>query len=212
MDKNAAIPELVLPSFEDSLPVSYTEKNIMMAAVDPDVAEVSTARESLLLTPLPPFRQGPQPSTSVTRCRYRLRWNELLHWNNFGQNVSDYWNTQVSYADRAALVTTLQAIRERWRQIADYPRTLTEDDIKAHIDNYPVYFHQCAANGANGAPLPSDRHSVPYRCSQGAGAFGLSGVADFVMTDLDRVTVVIEVKNPWLVTPQQIDEVIDGNV
>ena len=211
MDKNAAIPELALPSFEDSRPVSNT-KNIMMAAVNPVVPVPTVMRESLLLTALPPFRHGPQPSTSVTRCRYRLRWNELHLWNNFGQSVSDYWNTQVSYADRAALVTTLQAIGERWNDIANYPRTLTEDDIKGKIDTYPAYFHRCAANGANGAPLPSDRHSVPYRCSQGAGAFGLSGVADFVMTDLDRVTVVIEVKNPWLVTPQQIDQVIDGNV
>ena len=45
-------------------------------------------RENLLGYSLPPFRAGDQPSTSTITCRYRLRWNRLSLWNDFGDLVS----------------------------------------------------------------------------------------------------------------------------
>ena len=53
---------------------------------------------------------------------------------------------------------------------------------------------------------------MSHRCPLGASQWRLAGVPDFVMHHLARVTVVMEVKNPWLVTPQSIDEVLDSIV
>ena len=168
-------------------------------------------RESLVGYSLPPFRAGDQPSASTTRSRYRLRWNQLAVWDDFGDRVSEYWNT-VPQADRNALVANQGELQGRWQFIANNPRILSEDDIKQCMDSYPIACHLYAANGAQGAPLPSDIHCVADRCSLGASQWGLAGVPDFVMHHLARVTVVMEVKNPWLVTPQSIDEVLDSIV
>jgi hypothetical protein len=171
----------------------------------------TVSRESLLGCFLPPFQAGDQPTTSTTTCRYRLRWNELRLSNNFEDLVVAYWNT-VSLEDRAAYVTSQIIVQDRWQVIANDQRILSEDDIKVSIDLYPSHFHRIAANGQHGAPLPIDDHSSISRCTLGAAQWGLVGVPDFVMHGLNRVTALMEVKNPWLVTPQQIDEVIDSTV
>jgi hypothetical protein len=168
-------------------------------------------RETLLLHPLPPFRTGNRPSASTTTSRYRLRWNRLTVWNDFGNRVSEYWNT-VPQADRNALVAHQMVVQHLWQSIANNSRILCEEDIKACVELYPNSCHRYAANGDRGAPLPSDVHCVPDRCSQGAAQWGLVGVPDFIMHHLGRVAALIEVKNPWLVTPQSIDEVIDGTI
>jgi hypothetical protein len=168
-------------------------------------------REGLLSHSLPPFQAGDQPTTSTTTCRYRLRWNQLDLWNNFEDQVLTYWNT-VALDDRAALVALLNDLGVRWYVIANDQRILSEDDIKVSIDLYPNHFHRIAANGQLGAPLPIDDHSTISRCTPGAAQWGLVGVPDFVMHGLNSVTALMEVKNPWLVTPQQIDEVIDSTV
>jgi len=168
------------------------------------------SRENALSASLPPFRVGDQPSTSTTRSRYRLRWNQLYVWDDFGDRVSDYWNT-VPHFDRTNLVANYVDMHIRWRSIANDPRILSEEDIKVAINSYPIHLHRSAANGFEGAPLPADEHSVADRSAPGASQFGLAGVPDFVMHHLGRVTVLMEAKNPWLVTPQRIDEVIDGN-
>jgi hypothetical protein len=171
--------------------------------------EFNLNRESVLGYSLPPFRAGDQPSTSTTTCRYRLRWNQLNLWNDFEHRVLAYWNT-VSQADRTAFVAAQTDLQFRWRAIATNPRILSEDDIKASVDSYPIYFHRMAANGdVFGAPLPNDIHAAIDRCTLGAAQWGLVGVPDFVM-HYAEVRALMEVKNPWLVTPQQIDEVIDG--
>lgn len=166
-------------------------------------------RQSLLGYHLPPFRVSDQPSALTTTSRYRLRWNHLDIWNDFGHRVSTYWNT-VPQADRTASVAAQIQLQDRWQSIANNSRILSEDDIKACIDLYPISCHRFAANGALGAPMPSDIHSAPDRCTVGAAQWGLAGAPDFVMHHLDRVTALMEVKNPWLVPPQRIDEVLNS--
>ena len=125
--------------------------------------------------------------------------------------MSAYWNT-VSQADRTALVVNQAQVQLMWQSVANDPRILCEDDVKVSVDSYPKLFHRVAANGALGATLPSDIHSTIDRSALGAAQWGLTGVPDFVMHHLNRVTVLMEVKNPWLVTPQRIDEVINSIV
>ena len=195
-----------------SLPSNTKSNEYNVMAWNPGVPIVfNVTRENILGYFLPPFRAGDQPSTSTTTSRYRLRWNQLDIWTNFADRVSEYWDT-VSQADREALVVNQVQLQHMWQSIANNPRILTEDDIKACVDLYPIACHRSAANGAMGAPLPSDYHSVADRCTLGAGQWGLSGAPDFVMHHLDRVTALMEVKNPWLVTPQKIDEVIESTV
>ena len=61
-----------------------------------------------------------------------------------------------------------------------------------------------------GLRLPSDAHATFYPCGGGAGSWDLAGVPDFVLRYVNRVTALIEAKNPWRVTPQPINEVLNG--
>jgi hypothetical protein len=66
--------------------------------------------------------------------------------------------------------------------------------------------------GAGGASLPSDRHAEFIRVDSSAGNHNLVCVSGFAVrnvTDL-RPTAVGEIKNRWLLSPQQIDQVTDG--
>ena len=87
-------------------------------------------RESVLVTSLPPFQAGDQPSGSTTTSRYRLRWYQLTVWEDFANRVTTYWNT-VSQPDRTALVASLGELQARWQRIASNPGILSEDDVKA---------------------------------------------------------------------------------
>jgi hypothetical protein len=167
--------------------------------------------ENLLAYALPPFRAGDERVVSTTRSRYRLHWNQLVLWPNFDNAIVTYWNT-VSQHDKTALVTTQQTLSDRWQSVANDTRIMGEDNIKACMDTYPLACHSAAANGANGAPMPGDLHSSMHRCGSGAAQWGLAGVPNFVMYHANRVTALVEVKNPWLVTPQKIDEVLNSNV
>jgi hypothetical protein len=172
---------------------------------------LNVTREGLLNVSLPPLRAGDQPSISSTRSRYRLHWNQLFLWQGFEQSVVDYWDA-VPPGDKNAVVANNMLLSGAWQNVMNDARLLAEGDIKACIDKCPVEFHSAAANGANGAPAPTDLHSSIHRCGQGAAGWGLAGVPDFVMYHAanPRVTALVEVKNPWLVTPLQIDEVING--
>ena len=166
-------------------------------------------RTTLLGHPLPPFRAGDQPSSSTTTTRYRLRWHQLHIWNDFADQVVAYWNS-VPPHDRNAMVATQNELQGRWQRIANNPRILNESDVTFCVQLYPLDFHSYAANGEAGAPMPTDAHSAFYPCGLGASSWNLAGVPDFVMHYINRVTALIEVKNPWLVTPQRINEVLNG--
>lgn len=169
-----------------------------------------TRRDVTLNVPLPALQAGANPSISTTRARHRLRWNHLHEWQNFDQYVLAYWNQQFVENDKPVLVANLGSIQVAYSRAAN-GLYLTESNISDALMFLPAMLHQYAANGEDGAPLPSDVHSKFFRCSQGAGSFGLVGVPDFVLRSANsRITALLEVKNPWLVTPQQIDQVIDG--
>jgi hypothetical protein len=87
----------------------------------------------------------------------------------------------------------------------------TEEDIKRCFMTFPGAVHGLAANGENGAPLPSDRHSAIFSNAAGAGSHGLVGICDLVFLSQDNaVKALVEIKNPWMVSAQKIDEVLNS--
>jgi len=177
-----------------------------------NLATLDTRRDATLSVALPHLQAAEHTSASTTRGRYRLRWNHLHEWQDFDQLVLAYWNEQVVPDDKQALVANLSTMQSRFAEVSAgiYP---TEPHISDAVRDFPATLHGYTANGFGGAPLPSDVHSQFFRCTSGAGSFGLIGHADLVLySQTGRVTGVVEVKNPWLVTPQQMDQVVDGTV
>src|SRR5207248_2827790 len=90
-----------------------------------------------------------------------------------------------------------------------------EGNIRVCIDKFVVDIHSAAANGLNGAARPTDQHSKLQRWEQGVEANNLAGIPDFVMvTEYGnlprRITAMLEIKNPWQVTPALINAVINS--
>ena len=172
-------------------------------------------RNSVLTFELPAIPLAPvaELSRSTTLSRYRLHWDHLFRWNNFGQTVQQYWDT-VPEADKLANVFHIQTFLYHHQRLPMAHLNSAEDHIRARIDSRVVLLHDAAANGVGDAPYPSDRHSRMVRWAQGFHANQLAGIPDFVFQTESapiRTTAFVEVKNPWLVTPARIDQVLDGN-
>jgi hypothetical protein len=172
----------------------------------------NATRQTVLCTPLPSVRDAAHTATSTTTSRYRLRWSVLREWDSFAIDATNYFQTGVTAEDATALVANDIAVRSLWWAVQDQ-QVITEPDIKRCIMTYVQAIHNQAAIGARGAPLPSDRHAEFISIDRGAGNYNLVGVADFAMRSLadGQPTLLGEVKNPWLVSPQQINQVIEGD-
>jgi hypothetical protein len=109
------------------------------------------------------------------------------------------------------MILNRNGMQALWNAVDDV-EVRTEAQIKLCIITYVKEIHNIAARGAQRAPLPSDFHASVVSVDAGAGSYGLVGVSDFAMfNDREmRISAVGEVKNPWNVTPQHINEVIDG--
>jgi hypothetical protein len=174
---------------------------------------LDSTRGTVLKTSLPPVRPALRTATSTTKSRFRLRWDELAEWHSFEDDAVAYFNNVVPPTDLAALIANYNGVKGLWEAVFG-ERVRTEADIKRCVLTYVRQIHNIAARGASSAPLPSDDHSTLVPIEPGAGSYNLLGVSDFALfNELEqRVTAVAEVKNPWIVTPQMIDAVIDGSL
>ena len=116
----------------------------------------------------------------------------------------------VPEGDKQTNVYTQAEYRGRVQIVATNARAANEGDIKGILNTFVTEVHSAAANGLNDAPRPTDRHSELHRWEQGVEANRLAGIPDFVMAteyghNPRRVTAVVEVKNPWQITPHLID-------
>jgi len=164
---------------------------------------------SKLQTPSPILRQG-QRIVFIGR-------NGIALWVNFEDSVRHYWNNVVSQADKQQYVFTLDAYSNASQFLATGMATSLEDAVKACIDTFPVTIHYAAATGLNGAQRPTDRHSIFQRWGLGIEGNNVAGVPDFIMATeyghlARRITLLVEVKNPWQVTPPLIDAVISSTI
>ena len=178
-------------------------------------AAFDMTRNSVLTVELPsiPLAPAAELSRSTTLSRYRLHWDHLFRWNDFDQTVQQYWDT-VPEADKLANVLHLQAFFLIYQTLPAAHVNSAEGHIRAQIDSLVKVLHNAAANGLGNAPRPTDRHSCMVRWDQGFYANQLAGIPDFVFQTESapvRPTALVEVKNPWLVTPAGIDQVLDGN-
>ena len=198
---------------------THAESVVEMAAqYDPYAQETfDLSRLYILSCPTPPFRIADARTNSTTRSTYRLHWNWLALWDNFGACVHQYWTQVVPQADKQRNVYTQQAHRNAVQGIVNNSRVSNEGNVKVCIDRYVVDVHTAAANGLNGAARPTDQHSILQRWEQGVEGNQVAGVPDYVMaTEYGnpprRLTALLEVKNPWKVTPALIDAVIDSSI
>jgi hypothetical protein len=168
-------------------------------------------RQTVLISEFPSVHDAVHTSTSTTKSRCCLRWRILQPWNEFENLVADYFTTVFTANDATALIMHSGAL---WGLFAavNGAEIYTEDDIRGYSLQFVQEVHNIVARGKNGAPLPSDWHASFVNVSSGSGNYGLIGVPDFAMYhDLQqRVCSVGEAKNPWNVTPEQIDEVLNG--
>ena len=174
------------------------------------------SREFILSYSTPPILVANQLTNSTTRSIYRLHWDWIALWDNFGNCVYHYWNN-VPQIDKESNVFTQIAYRFVTQRVATYTGVGNEGDVKNRIQEFVEPVHSAAANGLNGAPRPSDQHSKLQRWEQGVEANTLAGIPDFVMaTEYGfaprRITAILEVKNPWQVTPALIDAVINSTI
>ena len=182
---------------------------------DPEIFDLF--RQYILTSPTPPIRVANVLTNSMTRSTYRLHWYWLALWEDFGDLVNQYWNNVVPQADKQRNVFTRAAYRNRVQIVAMDARVANEGNIKMWIDKFVVEVHSAAANGLNGATRSIDQHSKLQRWEQGVEANNLAGMPDFVMvTEYGnpprRIAAMLEVKNPWQVTPAIIDAVINSTI
>jgi len=167
--------------------------------------------EVILTLSTPPICIADIVSRSTTRSTYRLRWYTLALWDDFPARVINYWNTVPQY-DKQTNVITRQVYGNRFRWVGTWSRAANEGNINEQFSQFVEPIHSAAANGFDGAPRPTDRHSRLQKWEQGVEARQMAGIPDFVMTDElmypRRVTAMVEVKNPWQVMPQDLDRQI----
>lgn len=184
----------------------------MMIPMAQPIGGLDSRRDAVLISEFPSVRDTVHHATSTTVNRYRMHWRILQVWDSFDNDCLTYFNTLVIDADRAALVMTANGLQTLFAAV-NGEEARTEEDIKGYLLSFAMEVHNCAARGKNGAPLPSDSHASFIRISSGAGNYGLvGGISDFAMyvNEQNRICLVGEVKNPWMVTPQLIDEVLNG--
>ena len=188
----------------------------MAAQYDPwAIQTFNLCRGDILTYPIPPVQLANELTRSTTRSTYRLHWNQLALWENFGAHVHHYWNNVVPQADKQSSVFTQGEYSGIVQRVATFRRVGNEGDVKGRIQDFVVPVHAAVANGLNHAPRPSDRHSVFQRWEQSVEANSLAGIPDFAMATeygipRRRITALIEVKNPWQVTPALIDAAINS--
>lgn len=211
-----------LPSEIEEAKIYPSGPVIKMAAPANPWAPVAfdLSREYILTSPTPPIRVANVVTNSTTRSRFRLHWNWIAPWDDFGGLVQQYWNDVVPQIDKQRNVYAQSAYFDMLQNVATDFRVSNEGKIKVCIDMFVVNVHSAAATGRNGAPRPSYRHSRLLRWEQGFDINNnLAGIPDFVMMSEyadgelpGRITAMLEAKNPWQVTPALIDSVINSAI
>jgi hypothetical protein len=153
----------------------------MAAQFDPWAQVFDLSRDYILSHPTPPIQIADSVTASTTKSSYRLHWNGIASWNDFGDLVHEYWNNVVTPADKQRYVFDTGSYRRAVQGIATDTRVANEGNVKVCIDAFPVAIHSAAANSSMGAPRPSDRHSKLERWGNGIEGGGVAGIPDFVM-------------------------------
>src|SRR6266480_3551966 len=91
------------------------------------------SREFILTYPTPPIQVANELANSTTRSTYRLHWNWIALWDNFGTLVHQYWNNIVPQVDKPTNVFTRGEYSGRVQLIAMDSRVGNEGEVKGKI-------------------------------------------------------------------------------
>src|SRR5579859_2307253 len=164
----------------------------------------------------PGIVDAPRLSSSLTRSRLRVHPRGIHRWNTFSQGLNDYYTNTFTAADSQAMVCLMGDLVALYNFTHLRPAA-NEGNVCSLLFQYIVNLHDVVARGYNGAPLPSDRHATLVQGHAGPNVPNTAenperGIPDFAMVEgpHDRLCALIEIKNPWNVTPQSIEEVLNG--
>src|SRR5436309_5281480 len=100
------------------------------AHFDPRLPTFDLSREFILSHATPPIQVANELTNSTTRSTYRLHWNWLALWDNFGMFVNQYWNNVVPQVDKQANVFSQGEYSGRFSSISTNSRVGNEGAVK----------------------------------------------------------------------------------
>src|SRR5436190_13584832 len=106
------------------------------AHFNPPAPIFDLSRTLVLSSPTPPIQIANELSNSMTRSTYRLHWNWLAVWENFGTLVQQYWNNVVPQVDKQANVFTQGEYINILYEVATDERVANEGAIKGRIQAF----------------------------------------------------------------------------
>jgi hypothetical protein len=135
------------------------------------------SRDDALTHSTPPITVSNLWTNSTTRSAYRLHWDTIAVWNDFGARVNQYW-TVVPQVDKQSNVMTRTAYGDRFQAVSTSAAG-NEGDVKALVNEFIQPVHSAATNRHDRAPCPSDPHSKLQRWEPGVEANAQAGDSRF---------------------------------
>ena len=96
-----------------------------------------TARDAVILSPMPHVKRGRRVSTANTRSIARFRWGRLVEWVRFPDLVINYWNDRLPLWEKQALAVNRNAWEHTWTQVTD-PVSTAEGNIILAFAAFPL--------------------------------------------------------------------------
>lgn len=148
-----------------------------------------------------PRAPGERNKKSPTKSTGRARWTSLLPWNTFASEVSQYINC-LPAEERTQFVASDAYLDDKIQDVRDKRLPIHEDDLHTFFEILYVAAHgRCAS-----APNATHYHAKIERPNLQETDIQ----PDFVFLHDNKTVGIIECKCFWNVTPQSIDEVING--
>ena len=166
------------------------------------------SREGLLTLDLPVLSQHHNVAVGNTVSTHGVYPDHIAEWHEFPQEVIQYWATQVTQNDKAAMIHSWQSVL--WSLNTYYRhRAWDEEVVGTALWSLPFAFHRVATRDDSGQPRPSDQHSDIISFQPGWNFLGRPDYF-FHSPPQRRITAVVDAKKPWSVTPLEIDAVLNG--
>ena len=89
------------------------------------------SRDLILTNPTPPTLVADRVTHSTTRSVYRVHWNTIAPWEDFGARVIQYWNN-VPQVDKQTNVMEQAAYQDRF-QCVGFSMAGNEGNVRALI-------------------------------------------------------------------------------
>jgi hypothetical protein len=184
-----------------NLPLNKHDGSLLGSSED-TIAQKEMSRQYVLSHPGIPVQHGSYVQTeSPTTSPFRVRWSEIYEWTSLPYDITDYMNNLTAgelatIVDPGRLMVTLANLI--------ISLATKEEHLKRPLDRYYWTTHELAAQ-PDGATHVHAKVEVP------GGEHALTGDPDYIFLHDDYAVGIIELKTFWKVTPQTIDEVLNGS-